>query len=65
MTMVFDSEEQAYHFEKEVRKMVDVVDWTVIPDQKDLYDTHEGFRKIVKEEKRIKILKYNFIKDNA
>ena len=48
LTVVLDNDEQVYHFENFIRKQVDVKDFQIVPDTKELYENNTHFRKLTK-----------------
>mgnify|MGYP003631723732 CR=1 FL=1 len=52
-------------FESQLRQWLKVIDFTILPDSKDLYNTDPIYKKMWKKLKEDKKAIYNYIKDNT
>jgi hypothetical protein len=64
LTIRLRDNEHIYHFEKFIRNEVEVVDFKILPDIKELYEKDDNFKKIVKGVKDAQLIRDRYINDH-
>ena len=58
------ADENLIPFENQLRDVVDVISFSVIPDTDNLYNNNEHFRKLIKDEKLARMAKMEYINNH-
>jgi len=64
LTVRLRDDEHIYNFEKFIRNEVEVVDFKILPDIKELYEKDDHFKKIVKGVKNAQLIRDRYINDH-
>lgn len=64
LTIELRDDEHIYHFEKFIRKNVEVKDFTILSDTKELYENDPAFKKIITDYRRVKKIRNDYINEH-